>query len=52
MDSNHRYPRRIFLAAPSIPQFTFRNINRLPRDLDRGAENIAERDNVTHYAQR
>src|ERR1700719_4687540 len=25
-------PAEFFLAAPSIPQFTFRNINRLPRD--------------------
>ena len=32
MNSNHRYPAK-FLAAPvDPPQFTFRNINRLPRD--------------------
>src|SRR5690348_14011679 len=41
MDSNHRYPQN-FLAAPSIPpQFTFRNINRLPRDRDRWFESIS-----------
>jgi hypothetical protein len=43
---NHRYPRRIFLAAPSIPQFTFRNINRLPRDRDRWFESTSLQQRV------
>jgi hypothetical protein len=41
--ARHRSDRRagIFLAAPSIPQFTFRNINRLPRDRGRWFESIS-----------
>src|ERR1700730_3864170 len=46
MDSNHRYPRRILLAAPSIPQFTFRNINRLPRDRNRCFESTSLQQRV------
>ena len=35
-------PRQIFFGRPSIPaQFTFRNINRLPRDRDRWFESIS-----------
>ena len=41
-------PRRIFLAAPSIPQFTFRNINRLPRDRDRWFESISLQRGVSN----
>src|SRR6202047_5318090 len=40
-------PAEFFLAAPSIPQFTFRNINRLPRDRDRWFESISLRRGVT-----
>jgi hypothetical protein len=41
MDSNHRYPAKFF-GRPSIPaQFSFRNINRLPRDRDRWFESIS-----------
>src|ERR1700732_5278471 len=39
-------PAEFFLAAPSIPQFTFRNINRLPRDRDRWFESISLRQRV------
>src|SRR3984893_9891518 len=47
MDSNHRYPAKFF-GRPSIPaQFTFRNINRLPRDRDRWFESISLQRGVT-----
>jgi hypothetical protein len=39
-------PPQNFLAAPSIPQFTFRNINRLPRDRDRWFESISLQQRV------
>jgi len=40
-------PRQVFLAAPSIhAQFTFRNINRLARDRDRGFESISLQERV------
>ena len=32
MDSNHWYPAEFFLLPRQSPQFTLRNINRLPRD--------------------
>ena len=42
MDSNHRYPAKFFWPPLAIPaQFTFRNINRLPRDRDQWFESIS-----------
>jgi len=41
-------PRKIFGLPPSIPpQFTFRNINRLPRDRYRWFESISLQRRVT-----
>ena len=40
MDSNHRSPAKFF-GCPVDPQFTFRNINQLPRDRDRWFESIS-----------
>src|SRR5580700_4964681 len=54
MDSNHRYPAKFF-GRPSIPaKFTFRNINRLPRDRDRWFESISlqERDGMGQAARK
>ena len=42
MNSNHRYPAKIFWLPASIPpQFTFRNINRLPRDRNYAGRHTA-----------